>query len=640
MCGIAGFAGNYSKEQLIRMSEQIRHRGPDSDGIWYNQQVNIGLAHRRLSIIDLSPSGAQPMWSNSGNAVIVFNGEIYNYRELHQQLLKKGCRFHGKSDTEVLVNLYEYYGEKMLPMLNGIYAFALWDARDRLLLVARDGMGVKPLYFTVTQNGFSFASEMKALMQVPDISREIDREAIHYYLTYMWCPAPLTPLKSVRKLEPGNALQVRNGRIDRQWQFYDIPIGQSTCRLSANEAQQQCSDLLEQAVKRQMVADVEVATFLSGGLDSTSISHFARSNGTGKSVKSFTMNYNARDMLDEGLVDDLPYAKVAAAHLGADLRVIDVNYQLFEKLPFLIYHLDEPQSDPAPLNVYYICKYARENGIKVMLSGAGGDDLFTGYRRHQALQIGTMANFIPGGIMQILRLASKPIPEHPALLRRLKKTLYAASFRGAPLLESYFKWLRDDLQRSLYSNDFLSALPDRSVVLERAESLSEDAALIDRMLYLEMKYFLADHNLNYTDKMSMAAGVEVRVPFLDPDLVSFAFSLPARFKQHGWTGKWILKKAMEPHLPREIIYRPKTGFGIPLRKIIIDNTDLITDTYLSPSAITQRGLFDAGSVKTLVEANRHGSIEAGYSIFALICMESWMRIFIDGNMEGTPCRTT
>jgi asparagine synthase (glutamine-hydrolysing) len=619
------------------MSSLISHRGPDDSGVWLSKENGIGLGHNRLSIIDLSKSGKQPMVDHSGSTVITFNGEIYNYRELRSKLDQKGYIFNSSTDTEVILNLYLEKGYDLLKELNGIFAFAIWDCRKKTLFIARDGMGVKPFYYAQTSSGFYFASELKSLVTVPDLDKSINLEAVHYYLTYMWCPSPLTPLKNVLKLKPGHALIVENGKVSKIWQYYEIPIGQTCSTYSTGEAIERCRYHLSEAVKRQMVADVEVATFLSGGLDSSLITYYTQFYNGEKAVKSFTMNYSAEDMRVEGLVDDLPYAKIAAEKLGVDLNVVDVNFNVFDQLSSMIYHLDEPQADPASLNVYYICKMARESGVKVLLSGAGGDDLFTGYRRHQAAYFKDLFRLVPSYLLKQINKSIQNLPEENPFIRRFKKGFLLSTLTGSEYLESNFHWLRKDIQFTMYNNylkNSLSAVKEDSLILQTARNLPPKATLIDKMLFLELKYFLTDHNLNYTDKMSMATGVEVRVPFLDPDLVSFAFTLPSHFKQNINTGKWILKKAMEPYLPHELIYRPKTGFGIPLRKIIRENQSLIMNDFLSKSSIDKRGLFNYERISTLVKANQSGTIEAGYTIFSFICLEVWMRIFIDGKIDG------
>src|SRR5690554_6734832 len=355
MCGIAGFWGSFERGLLGRMNKVIAHRGPDGAGQFFDGDVGLGLAHRRLSIIDLSDAGHQPMWDASGKVCVVYNGELYNYRELKSELGAQGFRFQNNSDTEVLLNLYRRDGADMLAQLNGIFAFTLWDSEKRELLVARDGLGVKPLYYSQTPQGFLFASELKAILQSSAVSRELDPRAIQYYLTYLWCPAPHTMLRAVRKLEPGEAMLLRDGNVTKRWFYYDMPYDQPTGQLSADDAIERVRHGVEQAVRRQLVADVDIGAFLSGGLDSSSLVAMYRKLEPKRTINCFTIGFSGAQSSDvEGFSPDLPYAERVAEHLGVDLHRIDVGPQMIERLPEMIYLLDEPQADPAPINALFI----------------------------------------------------------------------------------------------------------------------------------------------------------------------------------------------------------------------------------------------------------------------------------------------
>ncbi len=632
MCGIAGFQGNFDIGLLARMSEAIAHRGPDGCGTFHRPEHGIGLAHRRLAIIDLSRAADQPMCDEAAGLAIVFNGEIYNYRELRAELVHDGYAFRTQSDTEVLLRLYARDGEAMLTRLNGIFAFAIWDAGKRELFLARDGLGVKPLYYALTPQGFLFASEIKALLQEPIVSREIDPIAMAYHLTYLWCPAPRTILAGVKKLEPGMAMSLRECKVVRHWRFYDLPYGRERGALSESSAVEAVRETVDQAVRRQMVADVPVGAFLSGGLDSSAVVALARQH-TKERLQCFTIALNGGGADVEGMVDDLPYAQRVAAHLGVDLHTVKVGPEMVDSLPDMIYHLDEPQADPAALSALFICKLAREHGIKVLLSGAGGDDIFTGYRRHFALQQERYWAWLPHAARHGLSRLTSRLPTGIPALRRLRKAFEYAALDGRERLVSYFYWLGPDVVRGLVAPELRNALSDGAVaepLSSALDHLPEGATELDRMLYLEGKFFLADHNLNYTDKMSMAHGVEVRVPLLDQDLVALATRLPDGMKQRGRTGKWVFKKAMEPYLPLEVIYRPKTGFGAPLRRWLRHELRPLVDDVLSSASIQRRGLFDADGVARLVRADREGRIDAAYTIFAVVCIELWCRAFIDG----------
>ena len=629
MCGIAGFLGNLDIQVLRKMSDAILHRGPDDAGEFYDAAKGVGLAHRRLSILDLSPTGHQPMISEDGAVVLVFNGEIYNFRELRMELEARGHRFRGHSDTEVLLALYMVKGEDLLPYVNGIFAFALWDARQRTLLLARDGLGVKPLYYAEGKSGFVFASELKALLRVSEIGRDVDPIALQHYLTYLWCPAPSTLLRSVKKLEPGCALVVKNGRLDRRWRFYQLPFHDLPESMSESEAIHQTRDAVRTAVQRQMVADVPVGAFLSGGLDSSAVVAFAREASPGRRLQCFTMEMSAHDAAWEGIANDLPYAESAAQHLDVDLHTIKVGPEMADDLSKMIYHLDEPQGDPAPLNVLAISRLAREHGVKVLLSGAGGDDIFTGYRRHRALMVERYWSWMPRAVRAGIAELTASLPTSSPALRQLRKAFQYASYEGDRRLASYFYWLRPDLAEELLSSEFSRRLVHEEPLVASLGELPDDVPRLNRMLYLECKHFLADHNLNYTDKLSMAAGVEVRVPLLDRELVALAARLPIQYKQRGAEGKWIFKKAMEGLLPRKIIYRPKTGFGVPLRAWLRGPLKGAFRDILSPDSLRRRGWLNSDAVGRLLADNLSGGVDAAYPLFALLCIELWAQMFLD-----------
>ncbi|OIO59173.1 MAG: asparagine synthase (glutamine-hydrolyzing) [Alphaproteobacteria bacterium CG_4_10_14_0_2_um_filter_63_37] len=632
MCGIAGFSGRFPESSLRLMGQKIVHRGPDDAGYFHRSEQGIGLAHRRLSIIDLSATGHQPMLDASGQVAIVFNGEIYNFRELRSELESGGHTFRGHSDTEVLLHLYLARGEAMLPLLNGVFAFAIWDGRSQTLLLVRDGMGVKPLYYAQTNAGVVFASELKALLVHPEVERSIDPQAVWQYLTYLWCPAPRTILAGVKKVLPGHAMSIRDGKIERQWQYYELPYDQAIEPWSAEEAARRVEESVRTAVTRQMVADVPVGAFLSGGLDSSAVVAFARQVEPEVRLQCFTIALKGGGQ--EGFADDLPYAQRVARHLGVDLHTIEVGPEITGHLAQMLYHLDEPQADPAPLNALFISKLAREHGIKVLLSGAGGDDIFSGYRRHFALQQERYWQGLPRWSRRMLAAGAHRLPTgHPAL-RRLRKAFEYADLPTDERLASYFFWGRPERLQRLLAPEVRAQLRDTSPADPLVQALGRVPAhrdRLDKMLFLESKFFLADHNLNYTDKMGMAMGVEVRVPLLDPDLVALATRLPVAFKQRGREGKWIFKKAMEPHLPHDVIYRPKTGFGAPLRTWLRGESQLqpLQRDLLSREAIRSRGIFDPDEVAALVKEDAQGRVDASYTIFSLMCIELWCRIFLD-----------
>jgi len=640
MCGIAGFFGDFGLQLLTDMAELLLHRGPDDFGFVFDAEHRVGLGHRRLSIIDLSDRGRQPMSDAADNAVIVYNGELYNFRELRKMLEPKGFAFRTQTDTEVLLNLFLDRGEKMFSLLNGMYAFAIWDRRDNSLLVARDGVGVKPLYYSQTRRGFLFASELKSLLQCTDIDREIDVVAVRNYLTYLWCPAPRTMLTSVQKLEPGHALLVKNGQISKKWQFYDLPYGPETVTGSTDVLAETLCEHLREAVRRQLVADVEVGAFLSGGLDSSAVVAMARQIMPSRRIPCFTIGF--KDMsrsAQDGLDVDLPYAQRVAAHLDVDLRCIHVGPEMIHLLEKMIYHLDEPQPDPAAINVYLIARLARQHGIKVLLSGAGGDDIFGGYRRHLALQREAAWAWMPTIARRQLRRVACRLRTRHVTSRRLAKAFLYADESPPDRLAGYFRWARPELINSLFNISVqanLSAVELAAPLNEALKVLDPKTTRLNQMMYLEGKHFLPDHNLNYTDKMSMAAGVETRVPFLDPDLVQFAIRLPANMKQRGTQGKWLFKKAMQPYLPHDCIYRPKVGFGAPVRRWIHHELRAHVDDILLAENSATGGLFHPSAVRHLVQSDRAGQVDAAYVILGLICVELWCRLYLQTAKPFSP----
>lgn len=597
---------------------------------------------RRLAIIDLSSGGHQPMvWSDpAGDVVIIYNGELYNYRELKAECdaaapgqIGRAIPWRGTSDTEVLLWAYLLWGEDMLSLLDGMFAFAMWDGRTGRMLLARDRFGVKPLYFAADAKQLAFASEIKGLVELGLADRSLDPVALGQYMTYLYTPGARTMFRGVRKLGPGEALLAGPGGVERQWRFArGMNFGAIDRAMTEDQAAAKLRDLLGAAVQRQMIADVSVGAFLSGGLDSSSIVSYARQHVTKGRLQCFTIG--RKDVLEreEGWVADLPYARRVAEHLDVDLHTIWVGPEMAERFSWMVGQLDEPQADPAALNAYFICEAARAQGIKVLLSGAGGDDIFTGYRRHEALMREPLWSWLPQGTRRMLRGASDALPKGSPWGRRAAKALQYADWPDADRLISYFLWLPPMAVQQLFTPDYQEAVgldnlldPMRAAIAE----LPAGVPPLNQMLSLDSRFFLADHNLNYTDKMSMAASVEVRVPFLDPELVNFSTSLPLNFKQRGRTGKWIFKRAMEPILPHDVIYREKSGFGVPLRHWLKHELKTQVDDTLSDSVLRRRGIFNPAGVRRLIELDREGRLDASYPIFALMCIETWCRRFVD-----------
>lgn len=629
MCGIVGFQGRFDSELLGRMANAIAHRGPDDFGEWHSPESGIGLAHRRLAIIDLSPLGHQPMSDPSGAVVIVFNGEIYNFRELRWELEAEGYGFRSHSDTEVLLALYRARGEAMLAMLNGIFAFAIYDRADQTLFLACDTMGVKPLYFSEGSDGFVFASELKALVASGGVAASLDISVLFRYLGFLWSPGGATPFKGVRRLGPGEALRVKEGRIVRRWRWAGSTWAAEPLELDAAEAIHLVQEGVRTAVHRQMVADVPVGAFLSGGLDSSAVVAMARE--VSPSIDCFTIDTGV--VRDAGVIDDLPYARQVAKHLGVKLHEIHVDSsRMAADLERMVFQLDEPLADPAPLNVLYISQLARQHGVKVLLSGAGGDDLFSGYRRHRALMLERYWAWLPVSARAGLRHITARLAQGGSWSRRVTKAFAQADLPPDQRLTGYFLWADAQRLLGLFAPEHRAVLAGEAMVAPLEDylaTLPPGLPSLQRMLAMEQRFFLADHNLLYTDKMSMAVGVEVRVPFLDNDLVRLANALLPGLKQRGAEGRWVLKKAMEPYLPHEVIYRPKTGFGAPLRHWLRHELRELVDDLLSADTLRRRGLLDPTAVANLVADDRAGRVDAAYTILGLVCIEIWCREFLD-----------
>lgn len=636
MCGIVGYVGAGNVDALESAMRAIAHRGPDDSGLFVDPFARVGLGHVRLSIIDLSPLGHQPMEALGGNVQLVFNGEIYNYRELRRELEAKGVAFRGTSDTEVLLQLYLAEGHAMLPRLNGIFAFAIFDRSDQSVFLARDQLGVKPLYYAATQAAFAFCSEIKGLLELQPGLRDLDIVSLHRYLSFLYCPGNGTPLRDVRKLGPGEAMVVRDAKIARHWKWYELPIVRGVAQdLSVCDAIAGTVGNIRQAVHRQLVSDTPVGAFLSGGLDSSAVVAFAREQVP--DLQCFTIAI--RGGVDSGATDDLPYARMVAKHLRVPLEVVAVDADTMAgDLEEMVAALDEPLADPAPLNVLYISRLARERGIKVMLSGAGGDDIFSGYRRHRALNLERYWAWLPKAVRRGIDRTAAGLNQQNTLFRKFAKATANAALNGDERIASYFLWMRERQLQALYTTEARDAIGATQAVdpllrfLERAPA---NAARLDRMLGLEQQFFLPDHNLTYTDKMGMAAGVEIRVPLLDLDVVEFAGRIRPDHKQYGSEGKWVFKKAMEPHLPKAAIYRPKAGFGAPVRRWIQRDLRAMVADVLSPERLRRRGIFDPQAVATLIAGNDRGRLDAAYTILSLLTVELWCERFIDRPQRRT-----
>jgi asparagine synthase (glutamine-hydrolysing) len=628
MCGIVGLISKDSKSKIIECSLSIAHRGPDDQGNYFDG--DLALAHRRLSIQDVSQSGHQPMASYDENYIIIFNGEIYNHWEIRNELEPK-YKFNSKTDTETILYGFIEYGKDILKKLNGIFAFAIFNKQTKELFIARDHFGVKPLYYYCDNNLFWFSSEIKSILPL-NFDKELDLEAIENYLTFLYSPGEKTPYKKVLKLLPGHfiSLNINNYESFTISKYYDIPFDNSRFNKNEEELIEELENLLTRAIERQLLSDVPVGFFLSGGLDSSCIVALAKKLHPDKKFNCYTINTNEGQDMEDGFSNDLHYARLVAKHLDVNLIEVESNVDIVNDFDKMIYHLDEPQADPAPLSVLQICSKAREDGLIVLLGGAAGDDLFSGYRRHQALQIEKYIKITPLFLRKFIKYIIFSL--NKTVVRRLRKLVINIDKSQIDRILGYFSWINSDVLKDIFSKknqNFNREYNPLNFLKESLKNIPKEKDLLNQMLYLEMKYFLTDHNLNYTDKMSMATGVEVRVPFLDKELVEFSLKIPTNLKMKGITTKYILKKVMEKYLPHEVIYRSKSGFGAPIRKWIIEDMDQTIQKYLSKRNIEKRNIFDFEEIQKLIADNKKGTIDASYTIWTLLSIESWMQQFYD-----------
>ena len=583
MCGIFAYSGNnVTYEQVSNSLKLLKHRGPDNSDYFIKE--GSAIAHTRLSIQDTSENGNQPMFNSSHDIAIVYNGEIYNVLELRDEISQLGYVFRGYSDTEIILKLYEIHGRKFLEKLNGIYSIVIWDLRNQYFFIARDPFGVKPLYYSENNERFICSSEIKAISSEQSFDKQINYDALGLHLTYLWCPGPQTIFKKIYKLDPGTAIIVRNGKIKDKWTFYENKFEINEQLQNPNKIKVKLLELLKESVKKQLISDVPIGAFLSGGVDSSAIVSLVRCIEPDLDLKTFTISFDVSKHSHEGFNSDLPYAKYMAEKLGYELDVVNIDHSIISNIDDMIWHMDEPIADPAALNTMLISELARDRGIKVLLSGTGGDDIFAGYRRHTALNNEFLWQWMPRRIKNQISKSISKMPIYNPLLRRLKKIGEYIHLEENERICSYFNWMNPERLENLlsqYSNNNMSTLSVSHTLSQNLGKMNDEHKL-NKMLYLEMKHFLTDHNLTYNDKMGMSKGVEIRVPFLDIELVKFANSLPVKFKK---SGKFILKESLQDTLPKKILNRKKTGFGVPLRHWLSNDLREMVEDTLSKQSI-------------------------------------------------------
>lgn len=634
MCGICGKL-NFERQEpvdavlLRRMMELIRHRGPDGDGEYRSGPVGIG--HRRLSIIDLS-TGDQPMCNEDRTVWVVYNGEIYNFPELRAELQACGHKFKSTTDTEVIIHLYEELGEESVERFRGMFAFALWDERKQLLLLARDRIGIKPLYYVNTGRALLFSSEIKSILADTSIKRCINPRAIDLFLTYYYLPGNETLIEGIFKLEPGHYLTVIDGQVKKR-QYWDLHFPTSTLQIGFEDAVHELRSLLRRTVKDHMISDVPVGVLLSGGVDSTGVLRYAVEQ-TDQPIHTFTIGFDG-----QGFADERPYARLAAKQYGTVHQEITMTAEDFRDFfPKFVWHMEEPVCEPPAVALYFVSKLARESSIKVLLSGEGGDEAFGGYQNYRNLLFLEKLKSALGPSRRLLRygfqgLGAVGIPSFAKYAGLVEPRLseYYLSRTSTPY--SGF----NKIKNALYTEEFKEGLgidqsrysgtQTNNQLINHLFNKQKNNSILSQMLYVDTKTWLPDDLLVKADKMTMATSVELRVPFLDSRVLEFAALLPSHFKVLGWSTKRILKAALEGSIPREICMRKKTGFPVPYERWLKNELKELTDDIIMGESGLLGAYFRKDTRTRFLEDHQRGE-GCSKELFSLLVLELWNNQFV------------
>jgi asparagine synthase (glutamine-hydrolysing) len=640
MCGIVG-AFHYdrvepvSSELLVRLGETLHHRGPDDGGVWVNPERTLGFAHRRLSIVDLSPDGHQPMTTEDGALAITFNGEIYNYLDWRPKLERRGHRFHSRSDTEVILHLYQEYGAQCVEHLDGMFAFALWDQAAGRLLLARDRLGIKPLYYVRRPGMLLFASEIKALLAHPEVARELDREALGYYLALKTVPAPQTLFAGISKLEAGSVLiGGRDGSFQTR-PFWDVvsPSRPVDPTIDEQAAVETTRKLLTTSVAKRLMSDVPLGVFLSGGLDSSAIVALMAS------LQSQPVNTFSVGIVNAPEENELDYARLVARRFATNHQEVMVGKnELVQYLPDLVYQQDEPLADPVCVPLFYLSRLARSSGVKVVLAGEGSDEQFLGYdtrirflRRFQRTWKPLLA--VPAGVRRRMHEVAATIHRTTGLGRRCERILGKAA-RGDELFLGSQAFDGDAMER-LFDESAQKALGAASrAVSEACRPLLAAwpaADITSRVIYIDLKIRIAEFLLMRIDKVTMSLGLEARVPFLDYRLAEYLMTIPMRLKLKGWNAKYLLKRAMADLLPPSILERPKKAFAAPVGMWIRDGLSDFARDVIFQSGLRKLGLFRYAAVEQMLIEHCSGQRNHDVRLWNLMNLSAWYDRFFGTN---------
>ena len=635
MCGICGFIYPQANKSidaalLRKMTTVIYHRGPDDEGFYTDERAALGM--RRLSIIDLV-TGNQPVANEDESLWLVFNGEIYNYQSLHAELERKGHRFATRSDTEVIVHAYEEYGDRCAEKFNGMFAFALWDTHRKRLLIARDHVGIKPLYYWVGRQGLVFGSELKCLVAHPDVPTEVDLIALDQFLTLEYIPSPRTIFKAVNKLPPGHLLVYEAGEA-RVQQYWDVPI--RDVPQDEDSAAEMLRELIDDAVRMQLMSDVPLGAFLSGGIDSSTVVA-SMAHSTDMAVKTFSIGF------DDASYNELPYAREVARWYETDHTEEILQPEIANLAEKLVRHLDEPFGDFSIFPTYLVSQVARKK-VKVVLSGDGGDELFGGYDTYVAQEMDQVYRHLPiklrRDILPALFARIPPTPEKKGLVNKAKRFVEGASLPDALQHTRWMMFMSQADKADLYTSEVRAALNGDSSAAIMVDYFArrESFAPLSQQQYVDIKTYLVDDILTKVDRMSMAVSLEARVPLLDYRIVELAVNLPAYMKLHRGQTKRILKKAMADRLPESVLTKPKQGFSIPLKNWLRAELKPMMLDLLTQDSILRRGLFSAETVATWVDEHLKGRANHSHRLWALMVFELWHRQVLDAHrsqVEGS-----
>src|SRR5579864_8560418 len=634
MCGIFGQIG--SSPAVEKSGIELDHRGPDDGGLKYfalsQGSVWVSLQHRRLSIIDLSSAGHQPMCNEDESIWITFNGEIYNFQELRTQLVAAGHNFRSHSDTEVIVHGYEEWGNEVVTKLRGMFAFSLWDQRNRRMLLATDHLGKKPLFYSYDGRKFVFASEIKAILKA-GIPAELDPVAMHDYLTYLYFPYPSTAFKHVRKMAPGSAMEILvapDGELrKREWKYWDAAETAGTpLQMSDDDMIDRARELMEESVKLRMISDVPLGLFLSGGLDSSAITAFASRNSAER-VKTFTIGFENSKFYDE-----LPVANLVAQKFKTDHHILQADEACAAYMTKVVRHFDEPFGNPTAILEHIITQQMRKH-VTVAISGDGGDELFGGYVRYAGAALARryrqLPQFVTKGLVSRLSGFMNDATDGRHGFRRVREFAQSAWQAEEDMYIDWVGYFSAAEKQDLYAPDFAASVGGRNSGDFLRQFFRRGAKLdpMSRLGYVDSASFLCCNCLEYADRMSMANSLEVRAPFTDYRLLEFAMQVPQRMKVRNMTTKWITRQAMRGILPREVLTKKKMGFNPPLPQWINGELKPVIKEFLSPAAIERRGLFRPDAVHSLLRDHAENRRDNALKIWALLMIEVWQRMYFD-----------